>query len=181
MKHRICCAESIVERLNARVFHRRAVSDALKGKFVDSAVFTSLLYGLEHCASGIRDQRCLDGYFLRLAKRIMHLPYDHHLSYQEAEERLGVTRPSIRLSRERMRWLGHALRSQDVVLREVLLFIPDGGSRGRGRPRRRLYDTIKADLKARQIDIDTRDQHHFWSMLTSMAEDRNRWNLLVNT
>ena len=95
IKHRICCAETVVKRLNERVFSRRSVSDKLKGHFVESAVFSSLLYGLEHCAMGIRDRRCLDGYYLRLAKRIMHMRFDYHLSYREAEERLGVCRPSI--------------------------------------------------------------------------------------
>ena len=106
IKHRICCAETVVKRLNNRVFSRRLVSDKLKGQFVESAVFSSLLYGLEHFAIGIRDRRCLDGYFLRLAKRIMHMRFDYHLSYAEAEERLGVVRPSLRLAKERLRWVG---------------------------------------------------------------------------
>ena len=35
VKHRICCAESVVKRLNARVFCRRAVNAKLKGHFID--------------------------------------------------------------------------------------------------------------------------------------------------
>ena len=72
------------------------------------------------------------------------LPFDYHLSYEEAQIRVGVERPSIHLSRERLRWTGHILRSEDRVLSEVLTFVPDGGKRGRGRPRLRFYDTIKA-------------------------------------
>ena len=53
---------------------------------MDITVFSSLLYGLEHCAAGIRDIRCLNGFFLRLAKRVLHLEFDYHLSYDEAEE-----------------------------------------------------------------------------------------------
>ena len=61
IKHRICCADTVVKRLNPRVLKRRAVNSKLKGHFISSAVFASLLYGLEHCAVGIRDKRCLDG------------------------------------------------------------------------------------------------------------------------
>ena len=61
VKHRICCAESVVERLNERVFQRRAVSSHLKGHSISSAVFASLLYRLEHCALGARDRQRLDG------------------------------------------------------------------------------------------------------------------------
>ena len=179
VKHRICCAESVVKRLNRRVFSRRAISNNLKGNFIESAVFASLLYGLEHCAFGVRDQRCLDGFFLRLAKRVMHLRYDHHLSYVDAEKQLGVQRPSIRLANERLRWTGHMLRSEDTVLFEVLTYIPTGGARGRGRPRRRFVDTVKADLADRNIVINNRNSNMFWTELATVAADRHVWNDIV--
>ena len=180
VKHRICCAETIVKRLNPRVFRRRAVNNRLKGKFVGSAVIASLLYGWQHCSFGKREQRCLDGYFLRLAKRVMRLPHDFHLSYTVAEERLGVKRPSTLLAKERLRWIGHALRSDDTVLLEVLTYVPEGGARGRGRPRRRFFDTIKTDLSARGINIDARDQKYFWPALTDISHDRKAWRVVVN-
>ena len=85
IKHRICCAGTVVKRHNPRVFRRRSVINQLKGKFVNTAVFASLLYGLQHCAPGKREHRRLDGYFLLLAKRVMRLPHDFHLSYEVAE------------------------------------------------------------------------------------------------
>ena len=71
------------------------------------------------------------------------------------------------------------LRSEDLVLREVLSFIPEGGARGRGRPRRRYYDTIKSDLVDRDIAITSREQIRFWEELTAVAADRNRWRSAV--
>ena len=181
IKHRICCAETIVKRLNERVFRRRSINNRLKGRFLGSAVLASLLYGLQYCAAGKRDHRCLDGYFLRLAKRIMRLPHDFHLSYAAAEERLGVTKPSVILAKERLRWTGHVMRSDDAILREVLTFVPEGGARGRGRPRRRFYDTIKEDLAVRGITTNTRNQQAFWEHLSRFAEDRSTWrNNVVN-
>ena len=179
IKHRICCAESVVKRLNDRVFQRRSVPSKLKGHFISLAVFASLLYGLEHCAFGVRDRQCLDGFFLRLAKRVLHLRYDYHLSYQEAEERLGVERPSIRLAQERLRWTGHMLRSEDSVLYEALVFVPNGGARGRGRPRRRYYDTIRMDLEDRGITIDTKKQTLFWEQVAVLAAKKQEWQSVV--
>ena len=150
-----------------------------EGHSINSTVFSSLLYGLEHCSVGIRDRRCLDGFFLRLAKRVMHLRFDYHLSYAEAEEQLGVSRPSSRLASERLRWVGHALRSDDSVLREVLDFIPTGGARGRGRPRRRYFDTIRADLEERNVIIASRKQDRFWAELAVIAADRKEWRSIV--
>ena len=149
------------------------------GKFVNSAVFASLLYGLQYCVPGKRELSCLDGYFLLLAKRVMHLPHDFHLSYAVAEERLGVRRPSAVLAKERLRRIGHVLRSNETILLEVLTFIPEGGARGRGRPRRRFFDTIKVDLKAQGIDIAARDQKKFWSSLSTITEDRDAWRQII--
>ena len=146
---------------------------------MDTAVFASLLYGLEHCAFSARDRRCLDGYFLRLAKRILHIRYDYHLSYAEAEAKLDIERPSYRLARERLRWTGHALRSEDVVLQEVLTFIPEGGARRRGRPNLRYYDTLKNDLADRGVVIVARGQDEFWKKLSETAADRVAWRELV--
>ena len=181
VKHRICCAETIVERLNPRVFRRRAITPLIKGNFISSAVLASLLYGLQYCAFGKRERTCVDGYFLRLAKRVLHLPHNYHLSYAEAEQRLGVSRPSLRLMQERLRWTGHVLRSDEAVLFEVLTFIPEGGARGRGRPRRRFYDTVKEDLLSKNIAIAARTQTDFWRALATRAADRKDWrHTIVN-
>ena len=67
------------------------------------------------------------------------------------------------------------MRSDDAILREVLDFIPEGGARGRGRPRRRFYDTIKEDLAARGITTNARNQPSFWEFVSVAAEDRNAW------
>ena len=175
IKHRICCAESVVTRLNTRVFRRKAVHHHLKGLFVQSAVFASLTYGLQYCAVSKRDRRCLDGYYLRLIKRICLLPHDYHLSYEEAVVRSGVERPSLKLTRERLRWTGHVLRAEEPVLREVLSFVPEGGSRGRGRPRLRFFDTVKLDMRDRNIDVQYRKQQDFWEALGPLASDRTMW------
>ena len=88
-----------------RVFGRRYINGSLKGLFVSSTVFALLLYGLQYCSFGKREQRCIDGYYLRLANRVLKLQYDHHLLYETATERLSVEWPSQRLLQERLCWL----------------------------------------------------------------------------
>ena len=133
----------------------------LKGHFIDTAVFASLLYGLDRCAFSVRDRRCIDGYFLRLAKRAIHLRYDYHFSYDEAEEKLKIERPSSRLVRERLRWTGHVLRSKDSVLQKVLVYVPEGGARRSGIPNLRYYDTLMRDLLDREFVITASNQEDF--------------------
>ena len=71
------------------------------------------------------------------------------------------------------------LRSEDEVLREVPDFVPEGGARGRGRPRLRYYDTIKSDLLSRNIQIVGNKQNQFWAELKQQASNRLEWQKLV--
>ena len=71
------------------------------------------------------------------------------------------------------------MRSDDVILREGLTFVPEGGARGRSRPRRRFYHTIKDDLAARGIDTAPRDQTNFWALLSDMTQDRDAWRVNI--
>ena len=151
VKHIICCA---VLCLNNRVFSRCVINDKLRGNLISSALFASLLYGLEHCLFGVRDRRCLDGYFLRLVKRVMHLPYDFHLGYVDAEKRLGAQQPSSRLAMEQLRGTGHMLRGDDKVLFEAAAFGPPTGAHRRGRLGRCYMDTNKIDLADCNVIID---------------------------
>ena len=143
-------------------------------------MFASLLYGLEVCACGARDKRGLDGFFIRLAKRDIHLKYDFHLSCEEAEIRLGVEQPSTILSRNPLRWTGHMLRSEDIVLREILSYVPENGRRSRGRPRLRYFDTLKADLTERNTTNSNIKQDAFWKLVAEKAADRTSWRRILN-
>ena len=105
----------------------------------------------------------------------MRLPHNHHLAYVVAERALGVQCPSKR------DFVGSGLHcSNDSVLTEVLTFIPEGGARGRGRPRRCFIDTIKTDLLARNINIIAQDHVSFWSALADMSHDHVAWQAVVN-
>ena len=57
----------------------------------------------------------------------------------------------------------------------VLTFVPEGGSRGRGRPRLRFFDTVKQDMRDRNIDVQYRKQQDFWEALGLLASDRIMW------
>ena len=86
-----------------------------------------------------------------------------------------ISRPSLHLARDCLRWTGHALRSDDTGHSEVLQFVPEGGRRRIGRPRLRYYDTLKADLSARGVIVNARKQEDFWRVVTRLAADRKKW------
>ena len=67
----------------------------------------------------------------------------------------------------------------DTVLTEVLVFVPEGGRRSRGRPRLRFYDTVKSDLIARSIAVTAKLQKDFWPEVAARAADRKKWRVEV--
>ena len=70
-------------------------------------------------------------------------------------------------------------RSPDAVLQEVLQFVPAGGVRGRGRPRLRLFDTVKSDLKERGLHLNSKSQAVFWEQIKQLTASREDWKKLV--
>ena len=75
------------------------------------------------------------------------------------------------LIRKNLRWTGHLMRmSPDRLPKQVLYSQPSFGRRKRGRPRLRLKDTIKRNLKLRDIKIDT------W---ISLSQQRDKWRATV--
>ena len=72
---------------------------------------------------------------------------------------------------------GHAMRSEDAVNFEVLIFLLVGGALGRGRPRLRLINTFRADLTDRLVVLDTSDHLQFWKK--SPQSNCNIWRSLV--
>jgi hypothetical protein len=71
-----------------------------------------------------------------------------------------------------MRWTGHVARLGENRNAYRILGRKPEGKRPLGRPRRRLVDNIKMDL--REIRWDGMD----W---IDLAQDRDQWRTLVNT
>ena len=64
------------------------------------------------------------------------------------------------LIRNNFRWTGHLMRmSPDRLPKQVLYSQMSSGHRKRGRPRIRFKDTIKRNLKLRDIKIDEHHSH----------------------
>ena len=76
--------------------------------------------------------------------------------------------------REKLQWTGHMLRNEDAIRYESLVFVPVGGARGRGRPRMRFYDTLKADLQARGVIVTAINQPLFWQQVAQIVANSGK-------
>ena len=82
-------------------------------------------------------------------------------------KRAGLPSMEDLLIRKNLRWTGHLLRMPtDRLPRQVLYSQLPDGQRPRGRPRLRYKDTIKRNLKKRDIDTNS------WK---SLALQRDVW------
>ena len=90
---------------------------------------------------------------------------------KEILERTGLPSMEDLLIRKNLRWTGHLMRmSPDRLLKQVLYSQLSSGHRKRGRPRLRFKDTIKRNMKPRNIKTDT------W---TSLSQQRDKWRTIV--
>ena len=82
-------------------------------------------------------------------------------------EQTGLPSIADHLIRKNLRWTGHLLKmSPDRRPNQVLYSQLSAGHKKRGRPRLRLKDTIKRNLKLKDIKID------LW---TSLSQQRDKW------
>ena len=86
-------------------------------------------------------------------------------------ERIGLPSMEDLPIRNNLRWTGHLMRiSPDRLPKEILYSQLSSGHRKRGRPHLRFKDTIKRNLKLRDIKTDS---------LTSLSQQRDKWRALV--
>ena len=75
------------------------------------------------------------------------------------------------LVRKNLRWTGHLMKmSPDKLPTQILYYQLSSGHRKRGRSRIRFKDTIKRNLKLRDIKTDT------W---TSLSQQIDKWRAIV--
>ena len=86
-------------------------------------------------------------------------------------ERTGLPSMEELLIRKNLQWTGHLMRmSPDRLPKQIVYSQLSSGHRNRGRPRLRFKDTIKRNLKLRDIKTDS------W---TSLSQQKDKWRGIV--
>ena len=158
-------------RLRQRLWNNHHVSTRVKGKIYRAIVLSTLLYGAEAWTVYRRQVKKLHAFMMRHLRSIMRLTWKDKVKNKEILGRIGLPSMEDLLIKKNLLWTGHLMRlSSDRLPKQILYSQLPSGHRQRGRPRLRFKDTIKRNLKLRDIKTDS------W---TSLSQQRTKWSAAV--
>ncbi|KAK2185822.1 hypothetical protein NP493_222g06007 [Ridgeia piscesae] len=97
-----------------------------------------------------------DAFTMRHLRSFMRITWMDKVKNKEILERTGLPSMEDLLIRKHLRWTGHLMRmSPDKLPKQILYSQLSSDHRKRGRPRLRLKDTLKRNLKLRGIKTDS--------------------------
>ena len=165
IQKRMAKASASFGRLRQRLWNNHRVSMRVKGKIYCAIVLSTLLYGAEAWTVYRRQVKKLHAFMMRYLRSIMRITWMDKVTNKEILERTGLPSMEDLLIRKNLRWTGHLMRmSPDGLPKQVIYSQLSSGHRKRGRPRLLFMDTIKRNLKLRDIKTDT------WTSCTLTAE-----------
>ena len=171
IQRRMAKASASFGRLRQRLWNNHHVFMLVKGNIYRAIVLATLLYGAEAWTVYRRQVKKLHAFMMRHLRSIMRITWMDKVTNKEIFERTGLPSMEDLLIRKNLRWTGHLMRMlPDRLPKQVLYSQLSSGHRKRGRPRLRFKDTIKRNLKLRDIKIDS------W---TSLSQQRDKWRATV--
>ena len=139
-----------------------AMSRDLKIRFFTATVESILLYGCEAWALTEAMERSLDGTYTRMLRKALNVHWSSHTPNDELYGNLP--RVSSTIAARRLRLAGHCFRHPELSAQPLVLWEPNHGRRGRGRPKATFVDTLKRDTGARDA-----------GELATLMSDRDVW------
>ena len=154
-------------RLQERLWNNNYVSIRVKRKIYRAIILSTLLYGAETWTVYRRHVKKLHAFMMRHLRSIMKIRWQDKVTNIKVLERAGLPSMADLLIMKNLRWTGHILRMPtDFLPRQVLYSQLPEGQLPRGPPRLCYKDTIKRNLKKRDIDTNS------WK---SLALQRDVW------
>ena len=171
IQKRMAKASASFGRLRQRLWNNHHVSLRVKGKIYRAVVISTLLYGAESWTVYRRHVKKLHAFMMRHLRSVMKINWKDKVTNKEVLRQTGLPSMEDLLIRKNLRWTGHLMRmSSDRLPKQILFSQLPSGHRKRGRPRLRFKDTIKRNLKLRDIKTDS------WTKLT---QQRAEWRTAV--
>ena len=142
--------------IRERLWNNHNVPIRVKGNIYRAILLSTLLYGAETWTVYRRHVKMLRAFMMRHLRSIIKIRWHDKVTNIKVLKRAGLPSMEDLLIRKNLRWTGHLLRMPtDRLPRQVLYSQLSDGHRRRGRTRHRYKDTIKRNLKKRDIDTNS--------------------------
>ena len=128
----------------------------VKGKIYRAIMLSTLLYGTEAWTVYRRQVKKLHVFMMRHLRSIIRITWMDKVANTDILERTGLLSMENLLIRKNLFWTGHLMRmSPDRLPKQFLYSQLSSGHRKRRLSRLRFKDTIKRNLKLRDIKTDS--------------------------
>ena len=147
----------------------------VKVRLVRALVFSVALYGCEAWTLNKDLQGRVNAFEFWCWRRLLHVSWrDKRTNVYIWEEIGGGTSLEIKALKMKLSYFGHVVRSEG--LEKTVMLGMGGGSRGRGRPRRRWMDEIceVTNLNLSRLMIVAREIDGWRELVKVVTRDRNR-------
>ena len=159
LRSRLGKASAAYGKLQQRLWNNRHVSIRVKCKVYRAVVLSSLLYGAETWTIYRTQVKKLSAFMMRQLRDIMAVKWYDKITNEEILRRANLPSMADILIEKNLRWLGHVHRMEHSRLPRQLLYSQlKEGKRNTGRPRLRLKDVAKRNMKWRAINLSSWQQ-----------------------
>ena len=140
----------------------------LKIRLFQATVEPILLYGSETWTMTKALSKRIDGCYTRMLRMALNISHKARLNNNEVYG--SLPRVTFKIQQRRLRLAGHTMRHDDLVGNKLLLWEPNHGRRGRGRPALTFVDTLRSDLS-----LDSTNE------MGKLMADRQLWRKIIAT
>ena len=146
---RLTKAWTAIDRLS--IIWKSDLTDKMKRSFFQAAVVLILLYGCTTWTLTKWLKKKLDGNYTRMLRAILNKSWRQHPTRHQLYDHLPSITKTIQA-----RWTtyaGHCWRCKDVLISDVLLWIPEYGQAKAGRPARTYIQQLCEDTGCSPEDL----------------------------
>ena len=131
----------------------------VKGKVYSSVVRPAMVYGLETVAVTKKQVEEMEVAEMKMLRFTMGVTRKDKIRNEHIRSTVKVERLGMKMRESRLRWYGHVMRRDKEYLGRKMIEMELPGKRKRGRPKRRLLNLVKEDMKevgAKETDVEDR-------------------------
>ena len=148
----------------------KRVNVKAKGKMYKTVVRPAMIYGAETWGSKKAQEKRLDVAEMRMLRWMCGVTKLDKIRNERIRGTVKVEKISKKVQERRLHWYGHVMRRDEEYVRKRVREMEVPGRRNRGRPKRRWMDSIRDDLREKELTGDEFRDRAEWKRITKNAD-----------